>query len=280
MKPVLKLSAIAASLFLVIGCQDKVESETPAVEPAVEQVVEQVEIQPAEQVAEQAGDFASEDAKAAYALGASLGQFLAVNLERQAEFGIDMSADDIMQGVEDALAGNSKMTDEEMQAALSELEVRAQQAAMALQAKQAEENIALGEAFRTAFAEEEGTEVTESGLMYQVETMGEGAKPTADDVVEVHYVGTLIDGTEFDSSYSRQQTVSFPLNGVIRGWTEGLQLMPVGSKFKFVIPPELAYGAQNMPTIPANSTLVFEVELIQIQPKVAAEEAPAAQTEQ
>ena len=106
---------------------------------------------------------------------------------------------------------------------------------------------------------------TDSGLKYEIITLGKGDKPSATDKVEVHYHGTLTDGTVFDSSVDRGQTITFGLNQVIKGWTEGLQLMPVGSKFKFIIPPELGYGNRDMGTIPPNSTLVFEVELFDIQ---------------
>ena len=106
---------------------------------------------------------------------------------------------------------------------------------------------------------------TASGLKYEIITMGDGEKPEATDRVTVHYHGTLIDGTVFDSSIDRGQTITFGLNQVIKGWTEGLQLMPIGSKFKFIIPPELGYGERDMGTIPANSTLIFEVELFDIQ---------------
>lgn len=107
---------------------------------------------------------------------------------------------------------------------------------------------------------------TESGLMYEVITLGDGPKPEATDVVEVHYHGTLLDGTVFDSSVDRGEKISFGLNQVISGWTEGLQLMPVGSKYKFTIPADLAYGDRSpSPAIPAGSTLVFEVELFGIK---------------
>jgi len=132
----------------------------------------------------------------------------------------------------------------------------------------AAKNIAAGDAFRAEFAKGEDVKTTESGLMYEVLTEGEGAKPAATDKVTVNYKGTLIDGTEFDSSYKRGTPATFPLNGVITGWTEGVQLMSVGSKFKFVIPPELAYGAREQgPLIGANATLVFEVELLSIEGK-------------
>ncbi len=107
--------------------------------------------------------------------------------------------------------------------------------------------------------------ITESGLKYEIIKMGNGEKPVATDKVEVHYHGTLLDGTVFDSSVDRGQTITFGLNQVIKGWTEGLQLMPIGSKFKFTIPPELGYGDRDIGSIPANSTLIFEVELFDIQ---------------
>jgi len=122
-------------------------------------------------------------------------------------------------------------------------------------------------AFLAEYAQGEGTMVTNSGLMYRVEREGEGASPDANDVVEVHYEGKLIDGTVFDSSYARGETIEFPLNRVIPGWTEGLQLMQEGAKYQFAIPAELAYGSRRMgDDIPANSTLVFDVELFNVTP--------------
>jgi FKBP-type peptidyl-prolyl cis-trans isomerase FkpA len=126
------------------------------------------------------------------------------------------------------------------------------------------------EAAAPAAAEESGPKVgdkmtTGSGLQYEILALGEGAMPSATDSVTVHYAGTLTDGTEFDSSYKRGKPATFPLNRVIPGWTEGLQLMKEGSKFRFTIPPDLGYGARGVPgTIPPNSTLVFEVELISV----------------
>ena len=109
-------------------------------------------------------------------------------------------------------------------------------------------------------------QTTASGLQYEVVTEGTGAKPKATDTVVVHYRGTFPDGKEFDSSYKRNEPISFPLNGVIAGWTEGLQLMSVGSKYKFTIPPQLAYGTRGAGgVIPPNATLHFEVELLEIE---------------
>jgi len=126
-------------------------------------------------------------------------------------------------------------------------------------------NLAEGQKFLAENANKEGVQTTASGLQYKVETMGTGPKPAATDTVKVHYRGTLLDGTEFDSSYARNEPISFGLNRVIAGWTEGVQLMPVGSKFIFWIKPELAYGEAGGGPIPPNSTLKFEVELLDIE---------------
>lgn len=131
--------------------------------------------------------------------------------------------------------------------------------------KKAAENLAAGQAFLTENAQKEGVVTLESGLQYQILEMGAGDKPQATDQVSCHYHGTLTDGTVFDSSVERGQPASFPLNRVIKGWTEGLQLMPVGSKFRFFIPPHLAYGERAVSAvIGANSTLIFDVELLGI----------------
>ena len=134
-------------------------------------------------------------------------------------------------------------------------------------AEQSEANKMRGQDYLKANAEKEGVQVTESGLQYLEITAGDGPKPTATDEVTVHYRGTLIDGTEFDSSYSRGSPATFPLNQVIPGWTEGVQLMSVGSKFQFVIPYELGYGERGAGgSIGPFETLVFEVELLEIKP--------------
>lgn len=137
---------------------------------------------------------------------------------------------------------------------------------------------AAGQAFLASNATAEGVQTTASGLQYKVEVEGTGAKPTASDTVTVNYEGTLVDGTIFDSSYARNQPVTFPLNQVIAGWTEGLQLMSVGSTYMFYIPSDLAYGAAGRPpVIPPNSVLVFKVELLDIPSQaVATEEATEA----
>ncbi len=126
------------------------------------------------------------------------------------------------------------------------------------------ENLKKGDEFLAENKSKDGVKVTDSGLQYKVITLGTGAKPTADDKVKVHYKGTLLDGTQFDSSYDRGTPAEFPLKNVIKGWTEGLQLMPVGSKYEFYIPAALAYGQNAPQTIGPNQTLIFEVELLEI----------------
>jgi FKBP-type peptidyl-prolyl cis-trans isomerase len=125
----------------------------------------------------------------------------------------------------------------------------------------------IGAEFLADNAKQEGVQTTASGLQYKVITEGEGAKPSAHDTVEVHYRGTLIDGTEFDSSYKRGQTIEFPLNRVIAGWTEGVQLMSPGAKYTFYIPYNLAYGERGTPggPIPGYATLIFDVELVSVK---------------
>jgi FKBP-type peptidyl-prolyl cis-trans isomerase FkpA len=159
-----------------------------------------------------------------------------------------------MQGIEDAVKGaDPKLSDEEIQAAFETLgkEIAAN-------------NKKSGEDYAAKNAKREGVTTTKSGLQYEVLKEGTGKSPKATDVVSVHYLGTLIDGTKFDSSYDRKMPAEFQLNMVIAGWTEGVQLMKEGAKYKFVIPSELAYGEAGRPGIPANSTLVFEVELISV----------------
>lgn len=129
----------------------------------------------------------------------------------------------------------------------------------------AKDNADKGTKFRDAFVKEKGVKKTESGLLYQVEKEGTGAAPKDSDTVVVNYKGTLVDGSEFDNSYKRGEPLSFRLDGVIPGWTEGLKHVKKGGKIKLVIPPALAYGEAGVPGIPANSTLVFEVELLDIK---------------
>jgi len=201
-----------------------------------------------------------------YMLGYDIGSRL-----KTLEVDVDQAV--FAKAIKDALAGkDSELSEEQLatvQAAFSQhqqaVNAKLQEEQRAQLAEQSEKNKSEGEAYLVENGKREGVITTASGLQYEVLSTGDGARPVATDKVRVHYRGTLLDGTEFDSSYSRGQPASFGLNGVIPGWTEGVQLMPVGSKYKFHIPSELAYGGRNTGIIGPNSTLVFEVELLAIE---------------
>jgi len=178
--------------------------------------------------------------------------------------------DEFLQGMKDILYGNdARFSMEEASQIFYEAYNANNEKQEAERAKQAEADSAENKQAEIDFLEKNkqksGVITTESGLQYEVITQGDGPKPAASDTVKVHYRGTLIDGSEFDSSYSRGQPIEFPLNGVIPGWTEGLQLMNTGSKYRLFIPSNLGYGTQGAgQQIPPNSTLIFEVELLDI----------------
>ncbi|AHB68696.1 FKBP-type peptidyl-prolyl cis-trans isomerase [Cronobacter malonaticus] len=220
--------------------------------------------------------FQNDDQKSAYALGASLGRYMENSLKEQEKLGIKLDKNQLIAGVQDAFADKSKLSDQEIEQTLQAFETRVKGAAQAKVEKDATENEAKGKAFRDKFAKEKGVKTSSTGLLYKVEKEGTGAAPKESDTVVVNYKGTLIDGQEFDNSYKRGEPLSFRLDGVIPGWTEGLKNIKKGGKIKLVIPPELAYGKNGVPGIPANSTLVFDVELLDINPAAKADAAPKA----
>jgi FKBP-type peptidyl-prolyl cis-trans isomerase FkpA len=245
-----KPTMLAITLVSVFGCQEAVKQTETA--PVLETEVQ----------------------KQAYSLGASIGMYMQKNLEQHEKLGLPLDQALITRGFIDSLAGKSVIEKEEIQALLMNLDkdmkAKQQEAAVADSAAA----IAEGTKFLAENAKKEGVKVTESGIQYVVITEGEGEKPSAADTVTVHYTGTYLNGEKFDSSYDRNEPTVFPLNRVIRGWTEGVQLMSVGSKYSFTIPSDLAYGPNgNPPTIPGNSVLQFEIELLNIQ-KAAAPEKP------
>ncbi|MDT3606549.1 FKBP-type peptidyl-prolyl cis-trans isomerase [Cronobacter dublinensis] len=220
--------------------------------------------------------FQNDDQKSAYALGASLGRYMENSLKEQEKLGIKLDKNQLIAGVQDAFADKSKLSDQEIEQTLQAFETRVKGAAQAKVEKDATENETKGKAYREKFAKEKGVKTSSTGLLYKVEKEGTGAAPKESDTVVVNYKGTLIDGQEFDNSYKRGEPLSFRLDGVIPGWTEGLKNIKKGGKIKLVIPPELAYGKNGVPGIPANSTLVFDVELLDINPAAKADAAPKA----
>jgi FKBP-type peptidyl-prolyl cis-trans isomerase len=199
-------------------------------------------------------DLTSKVDSASYAIGMQIGQ----NFAQQ---GLDtiMNIDLIIAGLKDQIAKEAKLDIAQTDKIVNDFFMEQQKSASSGKIKE-------GEDFLKENGKREGVVTTASGLQYEVITMGTGPKPTISSTVKTHYRGTLLNGTEFDSSYKRNEPISFPLNGVIKGWTEGLQLMPVGSKFKFYIPYHLAYGERGAgQLIGPYETLIFEVELIAIE---------------
>jgi len=198
--------------------------------------------------------------KESYSLGYQFGQ----NLKFQ---GVDINLDVYTSGIKDALGGKEpQMSHEDIRAAIMELQRRITAERQKEMKEMAAKNLEVGKKFLAENQKKEGIKTLPSGLQYKVMTEGSGKTPQATDTVTVNYKGNLIDGTEFDSSYKRGQPASFQVNGVIKGWTEALQLMKEGSKWQLFIPSDLAYGEGGAGrTIPPNSTLIFEVELISVK---------------
>ena len=206
-----------------------------------------------------AAELETEQQKLGYIIGMDIGNSLR-------EQGTDIDLEALVDALSTTFKGEEALLTAEEAAGIRQAYIQKRQAEQQAEtAAAAGANAAEGQKFLAENKTKEGVQVTESGLQYKVLTMGDGAKPSAEDTVKVHYRGTLLDGTEFDSSYARNEPISFALNRVIAGWTEGVQLMPVGSKFMFYIAPELGYGEAGGGPIPPNSTLIFEVELLEIE---------------
>ena len=211
----------------------------------------------------------TEKDKQSYAIGLNVGQ----SLHRD---GIVVDPRIVARGLQDAMAGGKVLlTDDQIKTVMTDLKNQVHQQQEAKRQAALETNKKDGAAFLAANATKPGVVTRPSGLQYKILVAGTGPKPTADDRVVCNYRGMLLDNTEFDSSYKRGQPATFPVTGVIKGWTEALQLMPAGSKWQLFIPADLAYGERGQATIEPNATLVFEVELLSIVPKAPAATAPA-----
>jgi len=209
--------------------------------------------------------FKTTNEKASYALGMNIGKQLRQN-------GAEIDTEIYMKALKEAMSGGKLlMTDEQVRETLMAFQTE-------LRSKTLEKNKKDGEAFLATNKKKDGIMTTASGLQYKIETKGTGMIPKTNDTVVCHYRGSLIDGTEFDSSYKRSEPSSFGVTGVIKGWTEALLMMPVGSKWKLFIPSDLAYGERGRPGIPPNSTLQFDIELVSIKDpsEVAAKPGPGA----
>ena len=203
----------------------------------------------------------TEKDKQSYAIGLSVGK----GLHRDA---IDVEPAFVLQGLKDALAGGKvQLTDDQIKTVMVDLQNQVRQKQEAKRLALTESNKKDGAAFLAANATKEGVVTLPSGLQYKVLVAGTGPKPAATDSVVCNYRGALLDNTEFDSSYKRGQPATFSVTGVIKGWTEALQLMPVGSKWQLFIPSNLAYGERSQGPIGPNATLVFDLELLSIAPK-------------
>jgi FKBP-type peptidyl-prolyl cis-trans isomerase FklB len=200
--------------------------------------------------------------KVSYAIGLNIGKSFRKD-------SVDVNSAIFARGVKDAITGAKPLlTDEELKAVLTELQAELKKRQDDITRAAGETNQKAGDTFLAENKAKEGVVALPSGLQYKIITAGTGPKPAETDSVVCNYRGTLLDGTEFDSSYKRGQPATFPVNGVIKGWTEALQLMPVGSKWQLFVPPDLAYGARGAGgEIGPNATLLFEVELISIQEK-------------
>jgi len=243
-KIVLSTLAIALTAVTMTGCNEDKTTKAATTQPA----------------AVTTSTLSSEKEKIGYALGLQIGSQLSKTKD-----GLDAKA--LIAGLNDALQEKKpKMSQEEVGAALQSFQKFAQAKAAEMMNDMATKNLAEGEAFLAANKTKEGVITLPSGLQYKVITAGTGAIPTAQDTVVTNYKGTLINGKTFDSSYERGEPATFPVSGVIAGWTEALQKMPVGSKWKLFIPAKLAYGERGAgQMIAPNATLIFDIELLEIK---------------
>jgi len=272
-KPLLLATFVVGSIALTYGqtTTSAPAPKAPAKKPATSSAAKAGTAKPATA----APALSTPKDKVSYAIGADLGNKLKSS-------SIDVDPTILTRALKDTLTGaKSAMTDEEIRATLTDLTKDLQAKQAALNKEKAEKNKKDGEAFLAANKTKEGVVALPSGLQYKIIKAGTGPKPTAADTVVCNYKGTLIDGKEFDSSYKRGQPATFPVGGVIKGWTEALQLMPVGSTWQLFIPSDLAYGdRQAGPDITPGATLVFEVELVSIQAKADAKGDSGAKQDQ
>lgn len=203
--------------------------------------------------------------ESSYAVGVLMGKNIEGMINSEKEL-FSYNEDRIVAGVQDTLKKTGKLTDEDLQKQLKALNDYLSAQESKLQAEKNKQTIEAGNKFRAEYEKQSGVKKTESGLLYKIEKAGEGDSPKAEDTVKVHYKGTLTDGTVFDSSYDRGEPIEFQLNQLIPAWVEAIPMLKKGGKMEIVAAPELAYGDRQAGKIPANSTLKFEVELLDFTP--------------
>lgn len=276
MKSLFKVTLLATTMALALNATQVMAADTakPADAATVTTTGEVASAAEAAKPAEapSTGKFKNDDEQVAYALGVQLGRYMENSLDEQEKLGIKLDKNVMLGAVKDAFDKQSKLNDSDIEKTLQGFEVRVKASAQAKMEQDAKDNEAKGVKYAETFAKEKGAKKTESGLLYKVEKEGTGEAPQDSDTVVVNYKGTLTDGTVFDNSYDRGEPLSFRLDGVIPGWTEGLKHIKKGGKIKLVIPPALAYGKNGVPGIPANSTLVFDVELLDVKPAAKADD--------
>nr|WP_243389241.1 FKBP-type peptidyl-prolyl cis-trans isomerase [Conservatibacter flavescens] len=204
--------------------------------------------------------------ESSYAVGVVMGKQVEEMVSSQKDI-IQFDTARILAGVEDTVKGNLKLSDEDISKQLQALTEKLAELEKVKAEEAAKEAKAKGDEYRTAFEKQDGVKKTASGILYRIVEAGNGESPKPEDTVKVHYVGKLVDGTEFDSSHKHGQPIEFKLNQLIPGWIEGIQLIKKGGKIELVLPPELAYGDQAAGQIPPNSTLHFDIELLDIVPE-------------
>jgi len=202
--------------------------------------------------------------KLGYAIGVSLGNYVNQYFDQQKKIGVELDKNSILKGIKDAISGDLKLSHQEISVILKELSDKLKNATKIQFEKNAKENFIQGQLYMKSFSKIKGVKKTSSGLLYLLEREGEGEELINDTKITVHYKGTLINGVEFDNSYKRGKPVSLMLKDVILGWQEGLKYIKKGGKIKLVIPPHLAYGAEEVNGIPSNSTLIFDIELLDV----------------
>lgn len=203
--------------------------------------------------------------ESSYAVGVLMGKNIEDVMKSQKEI-FSYNQDRILAGVQDTLKKTGKLTEEDLKKQLEALDKYLMTQENKIQAEKSKITTEAGDKFRAEYEKKAGVKKTTSGLLYRIEKAGEGESPKATDTVKVNYKGTLTDGTVFDSSYERKEPIEFQLNQLIPGWVEAIPMLKKGGKMELVVPPKLAYGDRPAGKIPANSTLIFEIELLDFKP--------------